>query len=164
MDYELLYQTGAGVTQGVPGTVKLSGQESFEAELLLGSESSGKFRYDEGVETGTITLRFRNRDGKLLAKFESEFHLQTDTDSLSSLDGEFTSELDDISDDYFVTMHTIGLPEDAPGELASGPYGVFSSSEFAPDGSIELSGSVYRWEESVWTDSFDEAAGIFIGI
>jgi hypothetical protein len=58
MDYELLYKLPDGRTQGVPGTIKLTGQESIENDLLLGSESSGKFRYDEGVEQGTFTLRF----------------------------------------------------------------------------------------------------------
>ena len=50
LDYELLYQTGENITQGIPGSVELGQGSSFELDLLLGSESSGKFRYDEGVE------------------------------------------------------------------------------------------------------------------
>src|SRR3989344_2823503 len=46
MDYELYYDTAEGITQGVPGKVNLDGKDSVERELLLGSESSGKFRYD----------------------------------------------------------------------------------------------------------------------
>ena len=53
MDYELLYQLPDGRTQGVPGSVEIKGEKSFKTEpLLLGSESSGKYRYDEGVEEG----------------------------------------------------------------------------------------------------------------
>ncbi|MEK7497926.1 MAG: hypothetical protein AAB656_03335, partial [Patescibacteria group bacterium] len=47
MDYELLYKIGDGRTQGVPGTIELKGQSSIERNLLLGSESSGKFKYDD---------------------------------------------------------------------------------------------------------------------
>ena len=82
LDYELLYKLPDGRTQGVPGTIKLEGQDSIERDLLLGSESSGKFRYDEGVENGTLTLRFRNQKGKLIVKFATEFHLQSETSSL----------------------------------------------------------------------------------
>jgi len=73
MDYELIYSTTSGGQQGVPGTVKLSGD--IERKLLLGSESSGKFRYDEGVDGGTLTIRFRNSKGKLLGKLSTKFTL-----------------------------------------------------------------------------------------
>ena len=89
LDYELLYQTSDNITQGVPGTLALGSEKEFETDLLLGTESSGKFRYDEGVETGSVALRFRNKEGKLLAKFESEFHLTDDNDKLTSLDDNF---------------------------------------------------------------------------
>lgn len=44
MDYELLYDLPDGRTQGVPGTITLNGLKVIERKLLLGSESSGKFR------------------------------------------------------------------------------------------------------------------------
>lgn len=75
MDYELLYKVSDGRTQGIPGTIQLNGQTSIERNLLLGSESSGKFRYDEGVQTGTLTLKFRNDKGKLLGKLSTEWKL-----------------------------------------------------------------------------------------
>ncbi len=76
MDYELIYTTGMGVQQGVPGTVKLEGSD-VTRNLLLGSESSGKFRYDEGVKGGTMTIRFRNDKGKLIGKLSSTFTLSS---------------------------------------------------------------------------------------
>lgn len=74
MDYLLVYSTENGGQQGVPGTVQLTGGD-IEKKLLLGSESSGKFRYDSGVTGGSVTLRFRNGGGKLLGKLESSFTL-----------------------------------------------------------------------------------------
>lgn len=131
LDYELLYSLPDGRTQGVPGTVKLDGSTSIERDLLLGSESSGKFRYDEGVEEGSLTIRFRDSKGKLLAKFATKWHLQTATDELTSVDNVFSYKLDEESDSWFVTMETFGLPQTEgtglPGSVSSGPYGIFSS-------------------------------------
>lgn len=74
LDYELLYSLPDGRTQGVPGTVKIDGKD-IERDLLLGSESSGKFRYDEGVTGGTLTIRFRDSKGKLIGKLSTKFTL-----------------------------------------------------------------------------------------
>lgn len=74
LDYELLYSLPDGRTQGVPGTVKIDGSDIVR-DLLLGSESSGKFRYDEGVTGGTITIRFRDSKGKLIGKLSTKFTL-----------------------------------------------------------------------------------------
>jgi hypothetical protein len=168
MDYELLYKTGTGITQGVPGTVELDGRDFFEAELLLGSESSGKFRYDEGVEEGTLTLRFRNNKGKLLVKFATDFHLQSDSSELTSLDGGFAYELDIVRKGYFVTMETFGFPGDAPGDVVAGPYGVFGSSEDSLDGQVVMdNGTPYAWYGSAWKkldDSSSSDIGVFVGV
>src|SRR3990172_269662 len=129
LDYELLYQLPDGRTQGVPGSITLGTEATIERDLLLGSESSGKFRYDEGVTGGTLTLRFRNSKGKLTAKFLTEFSLISDTKSLSSSDGKFKYELTKSSKDFFIVMGTFGAPLGYSGQPSSGPYGVFSSSE-----------------------------------
>ncbi len=167
-DYELLYKLPDGRTQGVPGTVKLDGQKTIERELLLGSESSGKFSYDEGVESGTLTLRFRNEKGKLIAKFSTQFHLQSDTSKLTSIDGNFTATLSKTLKDYFVVMGTFGLPGDPPGEVVSGPYGIFTSEFIALAGSLKISqGSIYRWTGTAWTDEVEGdvfGLGIYIGV
>jgi len=166
-DYELLYKLPDGRTQGVPGTVKLDSQKTIERELLLGSESSGKFSYDEGVEQGTLTLRFRNEKGKLLVKFSTQFHLQSDTKKLTSVDGNFSYTLTKTpSKTFFVTMETFGLPGDTPAEVASGPYGVFSSAETSLAGSVQMDGgTVYRWTGSKWQaleDGSSSDLGIFV--
>jgi hypothetical protein len=150
MDYELYYDTAEGITQGVPGKVNLDGKTSVERELLLGSESSGKFRYDEGVDDGTLTLRFRDAGGKLIGKVAGQWALLSGTDTLSSLDGKFAYTLDEESDAFFIVMPTFGLPESAPAEVTVGPYGVFAS-EIGPfPGEVNLSGNVYGWYANNW--------------
>lgn len=166
LDYELLYSVPGGRTQGVPGTISLTGQREIERKLLLGSESSGKFRYDEGVEKGSLTLRFRNSSGKLIAKFSSDFHLISATDTVSSIDENFSAKLNKKSNAFFIVMETFGVPEVPPGIILSGPYGIFASSKVT-GGSVELrQGTIYRWVGNKWTnevggDAFD--IGIFVG-
>ncbi len=164
LDYELLYKLPDGRTQGVPGTIKLEGGD-IERDLLLGSESSGNFRYDEGVEEGTLTLRFRNDKGKLIAKFAGQFHLQSDVLSLTSIDGAFSYSLDEPSDAYFVTMETFGVPE-TPSNVSTGPYGILSSSSEAHPGEVELNGKVFRWNDGEWKaleGARSPDIGIFVG-
>jgi hypothetical protein len=139
-DYELLYQLPDGRTQGVPGTITLGSESTIERDLLLGSESSGKFRYDEGVKEGTLTLRFRNSKGKLTAKFSTDFSLLTGTKTLLSVDGKFSYELSKSSKDYFVVMGTFGIPEGFSTTPSAGPYGVFSSSQATLPGKVSLEG------------------------
>lgn len=130
LDYELLYSLPDGRTQGVPGTVALDGLTAIERKLLLGSESSGKFRYDEGVEEGSLTVRLRDSKGKLLAKFSTKFHLQSTDLGLTSVDENFTYILNKKPIGmFFVTMETFGFINDAPSEVSFGPYGIFSSND-----------------------------------
>lgn len=142
MDYELLYNLPDGRTQGVPGTIKLDGQDAIERDLLLGSESSGKFRYDEGVADGTLTIRFRNDKGKLTGKLTTEFALLTDVSDVGSIDGNFTYKFTDPPDAvYYVVMSTFGVPSDPPSEVKSGPYGLFSSVDADKDKAELLTGT-----------------------
>lgn len=171
IDYELLYSLPDGRTQGVPGSVELKGNSSLGRELLLGSESSGKFRYDEGVEEGTLTLRFRNEKGKLIAKFFTKFHLQAGGPELVSLDGKLQITLVKTSKAFFVVMDTFGLPDSAPSGVTSGPYGVFSSLEGPLAANVRIgSDKVYRhitgprWEvHEDGDDLLDSDSGVFIG-
>lgn len=169
LDYELLYKLPDGRTQGVPGTVELKGQNAIERDLLLGSESSGKFRYDEGVDKGTLTLRFRNDKGKLMARFSTEFALLSGTKSIASVDGGVKMTFDKTAGDmFFVAMETFGIPADPPGEVVAGPYGIFASEDISLAGDVEISkGDIYRWTGSKWTDEIGGDAlqtGIFVGI
>lgn len=168
MDYELLYQLPDGRTQGVPGSIKLTGQEKIERDLLLGSESSGKFRYDEGVEEGTLTIRFRNEAGKLITKLSTEFALLSKTKELKSTDEAFVYTLSSLnSKDYFVVMETFGIDKEASFDIVAGPFGVFTSAKTAVSGSVTMEASdVYFYTGSSWTkldSGKSTSTGIFIG-
>lgn len=166
MDYELLYQLPDGRTQGVPGTITLKGQTQMERDLLLGSESSGKFRYDEGVKSGTLTLRFRDAKGKLLAKFSTDFALLSASKTLSTVDGKFMVTLTAIPTGFFVAMQSFGVSSNPPSDVTVGPYALFTSSKTALSGTVSLTGAknIYRWTGTTWTNdtnAFD--TGIFVG-
>ena len=127
MDYLLVYSTSDGGQQGVPGTIKLTGGD-IDKNLLLGSESSGKYRFDKGVTQGTITITFRNSNGKSLGKLSTDFHLQTNETILTSIDGKFTYNLDKAAKGvYFTTMHTFVEPDSSLYTAWKGGYGVFAS-------------------------------------
>lgn len=170
MDYELLYQLPDGRTQGVPGTVSLSGVDSIERKLLLGSESSGKFRYDEGVKNGTLSLKFRDSAGKLTAKFLTDFVLLSETKELVSKDGKFKATLNKVMPKtFFVIMDTFGVPGDI--NLEDGfkhqVYGLFTSSTTKLSGTFTIDGANYvtLWTGASWISKISEkdfGAGIFV--
>ena len=164
MDYELLYDLPDGRTQGVPGSITLNGQTLIERELLLGSESSGKFRYDEGVKIGTMTIRFRNDKGKLIARFTTKFALFSGVKVLESVDQAFIATLSKTTKGYFVVMETFGIPKEVPSDVKSGPYGLFYSEKTTLSGEGKMgSYTTYIYKDSNWQkDLFD--SGIFIGL
>lgn len=170
LDYVLLYQTGEGVTQGVPGSTDIEGKDSFEIDLLLGSESSGKFRYDEGVKTGNISLDFRNKEGKLLSKFTSDFNLIKDSDIFESPDKVFTITLQEKYEGYAVVMGSIGIPEIPPESVVSGPYIVLTSEQTELKGTAEIKGAkTYRhiagprWSDENTDTTLDSETNIYVG-
>lgn len=136
MDYELVYNTTDGGQQGVPGTVKLDGTD-IDRPLLMGSESSGKYRYDAGVEQGTMTLKFRDTGGKLIGKLSTDFHLQSGVTTLTSIDGNFTYELDKVAKGvFFVTMKTFADPVASMVVVSQNGYSVFASDGKAHAGKL----------------------------
>lgn len=167
LDYELLYSLPDGRTQGVPGSINLAGSELIERKLLLGSESSGKFRYDEGVTQGTLTLKFRNDKGKLVAKFATVWHLQGSATDITSVDGKLKLTLKKVPiKTFFITMETFGLPEGAPEGITTGPWGIFSSATTKLSGTLDLgTPKSYRYSGTKWVEvtpaNFD--FGIFVG-
>ncbi len=136
MDYLLVYNTSDGGQQGVPGTIKLTGAD-IDKNLLLGSESSGKFRFDAGVNQGTITITFREGSGKSLGKLSAAFHLQTNETPLTSVDGKFTYTLDKPAKGvYFVTMPTFVQPDVSMTVVWQNGYGVFASDSLPHSGKV----------------------------
>lgn len=165
VEYEVLYEAGDGRQQGSSGKTQISGKTSYDSDILLGSESSGKFRYDAGVEKGTLTIKYRDAKGKLAGKLMTDFHFQTGTDILTSVDNKFTYKLDKVSKKgFFLTMNTFGVPQGLDG-LANGPIGLFSSETVKLPGTVTMEGSkVWLWNEASWSPTASNKApniGIF---
>lgn len=124
-EYELEYTAGSMI-QGVFGTIDFSEDKPpVEKELLFGSCSKGKCRYDENVSGGSLTIRFDGGDEAFTLK--SDFNLQ----QMADREGVFTSK--DIkasldvgtslpSSTYLVVQNTMGLPVEVKGEVLAGPY------------------------------------------
>lgn len=156
LEYELLYNTESGATQGSINTVKLKGETSYSKKILLGSESSGHYKYDEGVTQGTLTVRLRGSRGTM--KFVTDFHLQQGDDELTSIDGNFSLTGTIPSSDFFVTMSTVGLPGEIEREVFFGPYEVLTSGKkLIKDTEISLTLSkenseakLYSWDGKDW--------------
>lgn len=147
-----MYKLPDGRIQGVPGTVELK-EANFERDILLGSESSGKFRYDEGVKEGTLTLRFRDEAGKLVGKLSGGFTLHSDTNLLSSSDGKFNYELSEVYKGiHFVVSDTFGVSILPEFKVVSGPYGIFSSSDREIFGRVKnATTQVYYFDGKSWS-------------
>lgn len=124
IEYELVYES-QGLSRGVIGSVDLNGETAISRKLLLGTCSRNVCKYDEGVEEGTLTLRFRGPEGT--KKFTSEFHLQQGGQELTSLDSQFKLTGKFSPTTFYITMPTIGLPEEIEGNVFGQPYGVFTA-------------------------------------
>lgn len=150
LEYEVVYKVDSGITQGVPGTIKLNSKTSVTRDLLFGTESSGHRKCDKGVEQGAITLKYRDEDGKLLAKLESDFRVYEGAQKLS-LSG-FIFDFGKTDKGKYVVMGTMGLPPDIPGKAVTSPYGVFGSPKGKVGGTVVLSGegTLYAWDGSGW--------------
>ena len=73
VDYELSYQTAAQGLQGVIGTVELSGKNTFEKKLTLGTCSSGTCVYHQVVGKINLTLKFTGGYGEKI--YQKDFGL-----------------------------------------------------------------------------------------
>lgn len=85
VEYELIYtakDSNLEIEKGVSGTVKLSGSTSLEKDLLLGTASCTngcKYKYDEGVNGGTLTVTLKTDDNQY-SSYETPFVLKSGTD------------------------------------------------------------------------------------
>jgi len=125
IEYELVYES-QGLSRGVIGSIELSsGETEVSRKLLLGTCSRDVCKYDEGVEQGSLTLRFRGTEGT--RKFETSFHLQQGGKELTSMDNNFKLAGKFTASTFYLTMPTIGLPEKVEGKVLAESYGVFTA-------------------------------------
>lgn len=164
IEYELVYLSN-GLSRGVIGSITLKGEDEVSRKLLLGTCSRNVCKYDEGVEEGTLTLRFRGSGG--VRKFISEFHLQKGDRVLSSIDENFSLTGTFSSGAYYLTMSTVGLPEEIEGEVIGGPYGVFTvGSQSVKSGELAFtleeentSVRLSSWNDKAWQEEDSEVEG-----
>lgn len=113
IEYELIYsasENGLVMEKGVGDTVKIS-SKSVEKDLLLGTESctSGcKYKYDEGVNSGTLSVTLYTTDNQS-AVYESSFILKTSADIKKDggfkLDPDFSVKATtSTKNDYFIVI------------------------------------------------------------
>lgn len=152
VEYELVYDTAASVTQGVPGSVDVSGKSTLERKLTLGTCSSGVCRYDKGVKDIKISLKFRDSKNKLVAKTDPiEVNLLNGTQILKDSMGKFSLDLDKKTKDYYIVMETYGAPGKVPGTLVAGPYGVFTSGNAKQSGTVKFpGGNIQQFVTGSW--------------
>lgn len=84
IEYELIYSAkdeSVEIEKGLGDTIK-DVKGSLERKLLLGTESCTngcKYKYDEGVTGGTLSLKFFNSNGQV-STYESSFTLRSTAD------------------------------------------------------------------------------------
>ncbi len=75
IEYELTYNTGAGLPRGVLGTINLKGEKKInKTDITLGTCSSGKCVYDTGVTSVNLSLKFNSTSGQS-SVFQKNFSL-----------------------------------------------------------------------------------------
>lgn len=155
IEYELVYLS-AGLSRGVIGSIDVNGEKSISRKLLLGTCSRNVCKYDEDITEGTLTLRFRAPDG--VRKFISDFRLQQGDDTLSSIDNNLQIEGKISPTTFYLTISTIGLPEEIEGTPVSQIYGVFTAdSKTIKSGIVNLAlieenpdVVLYSWDGKTW--------------
>lgn len=169
VEYELIYladvegnQIERGVsTGGKP--VDLNGKKEYVKEILFGSASCTtgvcKYKYDENVNQGTLTLIFNAAGGK--TKYESIFRIQAGSgakEGLSTGDGKFILISQNLpSSALYLTISSVGISKPFPDGIIAKtvPYAVFSSSGTIKKGTVKIktdliTGSIYGFSKGAW--------------
>lgn len=131
VEYDVEYQTG-NLIQGFMHRIDFS-KESLPVskEGFFGSESKGKYKYDEEVKGGSTLFKFF-KDSINYDALKTYFNLQNKAEQdgvFTSNDGKATLEVgprDLSSGDYLVIASTLGLPAEVEARVISEPYGFYS--------------------------------------
>lgn len=159
VSYEMIYQTKTQQegTLGTPITIK-PGETSIKRELLFGTCSKNVCRYHEGVENGSISIRF-SKTGKPSDEWRADFKLETTAagKKLASMDDNFYLEMSGAPKSlYVITAPVSSLPSLIEGKTVIGqPYGVFPASPLKMKNMTvsikvkdpDLSMKIYGWND-----------------
>lgn len=74
IEYDLSYDTDKGINTGAYGKVDLNGKSEITKEILLGTQSKNNFKYDTGVTSVDLVLKFNHPDGA--SQFTKTFSLE----------------------------------------------------------------------------------------
>lgn len=168
LEYELTYfaeAEGSRIERGVSTAgkpVDLNGATSFFKKILLGSAScttgTCKYKYDEGISEGTLTLTLNKAGGK--EKYESVFRVQQGKEGKEGLttgDGVFSYASTSLpATVVYLGISSVGIPAQLPEGVTPKtiPYGIFSSG--AVKGGIAAfktdltSVSIYAFDGKAW--------------
>ena len=73
IEYELSYLAKGDLPKGVIGTIQIKNENTIERKITLGTCSSGKCVYDQGVKKIKVSLKFIGDYGSRI--FEKEFEM-----------------------------------------------------------------------------------------
>jgi len=169
LEYELIYFAeveGNRIERGVStagSPVELASQAEFSKKILLGSAScttgTCKYKYDEGVNEGTMTLTLSGASGK--EKYESVFRIQKGKEGKEGLttgDGVFSFVSTNFpATSVYLTISSVGVPSSLPSGVVpkTVPYGIFSSGAIK-GGTVTFktvltTTSIYAFDGKAWS-------------
>lgn len=169
IDYELLYMAdveGSKIERGISTggkPVDLKGAAEFSKKELLGSAScttgTCKYKYDEGVNEGTLTLKVVGASGT--DTYTSVFRIQKGSEAKEAFtagDGVFSFVSSLLpANSLYLTISSVGVPT----QLVSGitpktiPYGIFPAAGTVKAGTVSFktsltAGSIYAYNGKTW--------------
>lgn len=132
VEYEVEYQAG-NLIQGFMHKIDFTKEKlPTSKEGFFGSESKGKYKYDENVSGGSILYKFF-KDETNYDALKTYFNIQNMANQkgvFNSKDGKASLEIgatDLTSGDYVVISSTMGLPAVVTGKVISEPYSFFAT-------------------------------------
>lgn len=132
VEYDVEYQAG-NLIQGFMHRVDFSKEKLPVAkEGFFGSESKGKYKYDENVKSGSILFKFF-KDATNYDALKNYFNLQNMEEQkgfFTANDGKANLEIganDLNANDYVVITSTLGLPASIMSKVLSEPYGFYAT-------------------------------------
>ena len=130
LEYEMEYQAG-NMLQGAGGRIDFNEEKPpVSKNLLFGSCSKGKCKYDDDVFSGSLTLYFSGKEDYGLKGDFTISQMKAAEGIFSSRDVKASLDVGEkgLDDDVFVVvLYTMGLPGDVKGEVLAGPYGFFTA-------------------------------------
>jgi len=129
-EYEVEYQS-SNLIQGFMHRFDISGKDKISQEGFFGSESKGKYKYDEGVKSGSVLLKFfkNDKDYDILKTYFNWLKVVDQDGVFISNDAKASLKIDSSDlkpTDYLVVFSTLGLPKNIKGTVLSLPYGFYS--------------------------------------